>query len=183
MMKLSPVERWILSNQCSILAKLDPNQSEYHEKIREALDSGYELHYAPEHITTNPDEIMTEEECREVLGILSMFQVLRQSFERLADKSGIEEGAVRFGGFDGNNETKQMGYTEYYCGRRRPNDRRFEGDVDLNNLNSHSERLPRYRAMLAEYNRIKTTKTGLGMDDYLFTKDEIAAVASARAVR
>lgn len=97
-MKLTDAERWILSNQHAILAKLDPNESERYEKIREALDNGYELHYRPENITTNPDEIMTEEECREVLDILTMFQVLRQSFERLADKSGIEEGAVRFDG-------------------------------------------------------------------------------------
>lgn len=178
-MNLTVVERWILSNQCLILAKLDPGEREYYEKIREALDSGYELHYAPEHITKNPDEIMTEQECREVLDILSMFQVLRQSFERLADKSGVEEGAVRFDGFDGNNETKQMGYTRFFCGR--PADRRFEGDVDPNNLNSHSERLPRYRAMLAEYNRIKEAKPrDLSMDGYLFTKDEITAVTKAR---
>lgn len=178
-MKLSVTERWILSNQCSILAKLDPEEKNYYEKIREALDSGYELHYAPEHITANPDEIMTEQECREVLDILSMFQVLRQSFERLADKSGVEEDAVRFGGFDGNNEGKQMGYTRYYCGR--PGDRRFEGDVDPDNLNSHSRRLPLYRAMLAEYNRIKERRPrDLSMDGYLFKKDEITAVTSAR---
>ncbi len=180
-MKLTDAERWILSNQHAILAKLDPNEGE-HERIREALNNGYELHYRPEYITTNPDEIMTEEECQEVLDILTMFQVLRQSFECLADKSGIEEGAVRFDGFDGNNETKQMGYTRYYC--TLPPDGRFKGDVDVKNLNSHSYRLLRYRAMLAEYNRIKEERPkDLSMDGYLFKKDEIAAVVSAKPRR
>jgi uncharacterized protein len=169
----------LLSNQYSILAKLDPDQSDYYDKIRDALESGYESHYTPEHITTSPSAIMTEEECREVVDILAMFQVLRQSFDRLPDKSGIDEGDVRFGGFDGNNETKQMAYTRYFCGR--PGDRRFEDDVDLNNLNSHAERLPHYQAMLREYNRIKDAKPrDLSMDGYLFTKDEIAAVVKTR---
>jgi uncharacterized protein YfbU (UPF0304 family) len=177
-MKLSLTERWILSNQCLILSKLYPEESKEHDKVREALDSGYELHYAPERITANPDEIMTAEECRAVLDILNMFQVLRQSFEKLSDKAGVEKSIVEFDGFDGNNETKQMGYVRFYC--TLPGGR-FENDVQIKNLNSHSPRLPRYRAMLSAYTRIKSAKPKSGaMDAYLFTKEEIIAVASVK---
>ncbi len=176
--KLTVAERWILSNQYMILAKLDPKKRKHYDKIRGALDSWYELHYGPNYITTNPDEIMTVEECREVGDILSMFQGLRQSYEKISDKSGISKRAVEFDGFDGNNETKQMAYTEYYCTL---DGGRFEKDVDLRNLNSHSQRLPHYRAMLSEYKRIKDAKPRTGaMDDYLLTKEEILTVASAK---
>jgi uncharacterized protein YfbU (UPF0304 family) len=176
--KLSDPERWILSSQYRILAKLYPEESDDCDKHRKALDNGYEIHYAPDFLTTNRDDIMTEDESREVLDILNMFRVLRQSWEKLPGNAGIERSLIEFDGFDGNNETKQMAYTEFYC--TLPGGR-FEDEVVVDNLNSHSERLPRYRAMLAEYNRIKESKPRSGsMDSYLFTKDEIAAVAGSR---
>lgn len=180
MIKLSPAERWILSNQYRIIAKLYPDEEKRCDEIREVLEDGYERHYSPEYLVTDPSEIMSAAECEEVLNILQMFLVLGQSWNALEDRSGIDESAVRFGGFDGNNETKQLGYTRWYCSH---DGGRFEGDVNPHDLNSHAQRLPRYRAMLVEYNGVKDGKTGVGSTDYLLTREELLRVTSARADR
>jgi len=92
----------------------------------------------------------------------------RKELDTPPDKSGIEEQRIRFPGFDGNNETKQMACTRYYCnldvGKYQELDR---GD----NFNSHRPMLDRYRQMLAEWK--KSAKT------YELTKDDTIRIASA----
>ncbi len=171
-MKLTRVERWILSNQYRILAALRPDEADHLEQKCEALDSGYELHYGwlAEHIV---EDTMSEDECKEVLDILAMFDGLRLSYKTLSDKSGIDESDIRFQGFDGNNETKQMGYAQYFCLQ---DDGRFTDIVNTKNLNSHMPTMWRYQPMLREFKAI-----GKGMD---LTKDEILRVVNAaRAAR
>jgi len=167
-MKLSRVERWILSNQFHILEALYPDDADHYAKVHEALESGYELHYEwfSEHIYNDRD-IMTPEENREVIEILSMFDSLKRAYGSLSDKTGIEESRVKFCGFDGNNETKQMGYARYFCtlkgGRFTDLDR---GD----NFNSHGPTLARYRRMLSEWKK--------SVDQNNLSKDDIIRIIS-----
>ncbi len=171
-MKLTRVERWMLSNQFRILAALYPKERDWYDEKREAIESGYELHYNPEHIFSD-EEVTTEEECREVIDILAMFDGLRLSYKKLADKSGVEKSGIRFGGFDGNNETKQMGYARYFCSL---GEGRFKEVVKGVDFNSHAPTLWHYRPMLREFKAI-----GKAMD---LTKDEILRVVNAaRAAR
>jgi hypothetical protein len=44
-MKLTRTERWILVNQYRILEALYPDEAKWFAENREALSSGYELHY------------------------------------------------------------------------------------------------------------------------------------------
>ena len=146
-MKLSHAERWILSNQFRILQLLDKNEAEYYAKAKEAIDSGYELEYGSLSQYIDSD-VVTEEECREVIDILSMFDTLRHSYENLPDKSGIEEWRVKFAGFDGNNEVKQMAYARYFCNL---DGGRFVHLERADDFNSHCPVLDRYRSMLSEW--------------------------------
>ncbi len=133
----------MLSNQYRILEALYPDEAEGLAETRDALERGYELHYDWNIQNIYDDtHVMSEEECQEVIGILAMFDALKLSYEALSDKSGIEEWRVKFIGFDGNNESIQLGYARYFCnsdGGRFP---------DLKVVNSHCPVLGRYRAML-----------------------------------
>ena len=150
-MDFSITERLIIANQFKILEKLYPEEAEYYAAHRKALESGYKLHYAE--IAENFFDEMSEEECREVIDILDMYRSLTFSFNRLPDKTGIAESEIHFDGFDGNDETRQYLYAQYFIvdldrfteltyGQKHPD------------LNSHGHRLQKYRTMLAVWNSI-----------------------------
>ena len=166
-MALSHTERWILSNQFRILQLLDKDEAEYYAKAKEAIDSGYELEYAclSQYIDS---DVTTVAECLEVLDMLSMFQYLKWGYDDLPDKSGIEEWRVKFAGFDGNNEVKQMAYAKYVCNL---DDSRFATLESGDNFNSHCPVLDRYRAMLSEWNR--------SGNKYKLSKDDIIRIIEA----
>ncbi|MDQ7814217.1 MAG: YfbU family protein [Patescibacteria group bacterium] len=170
-MRFTRTERLLLANQYRILEKLYPDEAGSYATWREALESGYELHYGwiAEHIY---EDVMTDAECREVVDILDMHRALKRAYEALADKSGIEEWKVKFSGFDGNNECKQMGYARYFCAIDGPHDPRFP-EVDRgDNFNSHCPTLKRYRAMLAEWN-----KSGAKQE---LTRDDVVRIIDAK---
>lgn len=85
-----------------------------------------------------------------MLDILSMYRAITYSYQKLPDKTGIEEWATKFPGFDGNEEARLLGYCRWYCesdgGKFKELDR---GD----DFNSHAPLLPAYRRMLAEWEK------------------------------
>ncbi len=167
MPELTRVERWILSNQFRILEALYPDEAEELAYRRRALENGYELEYTwiSEQIYDDR-HVMTEEECKEVIEILDMFSFIKRTYDELADKSGIEEFRVRFAGFDGNYETRQLGYAHHFLER---GDRFKEIDRRAD-LNSHCPVLEPYRHMLAEWNKSK--------DKYHLTKDDLLRITA-----
>ena len=164
-MKLTKTERWILSNQYRILEKLDPDQERDYARGREVLESGYALEYGwiSEHLL---DEFPVDE-CREVIDILDMCQALRRSYEKLGNKSGIEEWRVHFRGFDGNEETGHMAYARYLT----EDEGKFQ-ELRNGGLNSHCPTLDRYRSMLSEWER-SPNKSEL-------TREDLVRIAHAR---
>jgi len=154
-MKLTKTERWILTNQYRILEKLDPEGARHHAKAREVLESGYALEYGwiSEHLF---DEF-SEDSCREVLDILDMCQALQFAYEKIEDKSGIDEWRVHFGGFDGNYEGSHLAYVRHLI----EDEGKFKF-LAVKDLNSHCPTLDRYRSMLSEWktsaNKHKLTK-------------------------
>jgi len=158
--KLSRTERWILINQCRILEKLCSDEADYYAQISEALRWGYELHYSDDCPASN--DILTEQECREVLDILDMYRSLTFSYRDLDDKSGVDSNDLKFPGFDGNNETKQLMYAEYYMGL---DGGRYQ-ELRRDDLNSHWPMLPKYRQMLTEWVESKD-KRHLSKDDII----------------
>lgn len=171
-MKLTRVERWILVNQFRVLEALYPDEAKSLAEDREALQSGYELHYSgmAEFVYDDKDTLSADR-CREVLDILSMHRALKYSYRDLTDKSGIEEWCVKFAGFDGNNEATLLGYTRWFCDS---NGGRFKELDRGDDFNSHAPmlgRLGRYRAMLKEWEKSK--------DKNHLTKDDILRIGAA----
>lgn len=145
-MELTNIERLIIANQLKILEKLYPEEAEYYFQQRKAVEYGYTLHY--DDLFESLYDGLSEDECKEVLEILSMYRALTFSYQNLADKTGIEEEDIHFDGFDGNEETSQYFYVKYFI-------------VDLGrfdeltykeknpDFNSHLPMLDRYRRMLS----------------------------------
>jgi uncharacterized protein len=167
-MDLDMKDRLIIANQLLILEKLYPQEADYYAKHREAIESGYKLHY--DWLVEHFSEEMPEEDCTEVLDILDMYRGLAIAYKKFADKVNIEESDVRFPGFDGNYETRQMAYTRYFivdlgrfeelrCGVKHPD------------FNSHTQMLDRYRKML--------TKWKTYQDKYNMTEDQFKDLLKA----
>ncbi len=166
-MNLSIKDRLVLKNQYRILEALNPDEKEFYERASKILEFGFELEY--DMLTRNIDsDVVTIQECEEVIDILDMFDALRICYARLEDNSGIDEYQVRFLGFDGNHEAKQLLYARYL-----KKDGRF---ADLENIdsNSHLRVLPIYRRMLAEWNRSD--------NKYELSKDDIMRITNARSI-
>jgi uncharacterized protein len=144
-MDLTKKERLIIANQLKILEKLYPEEAEYYAQQRKAVEYGYALHY--EDVFEGLYDGLSEEECKEVLDILSMYRALTFSYQRLDDKTGVEESALHFKGFDGNEETRQYSYAQYFI---MDLDRFSELTYgsDHPDFNSHWPMLERYREML-----------------------------------
>jgi uncharacterized protein YfbU (UPF0304 family) len=159
-MQLSRTERLLLSNQYRILAKLYPDEAEHFAKAGAIVEDGYELEYyqLDQHISEKP---LSEEQCREVYDILEMFWQIKHAYEGLADKTGIPEHMTEFFGFDGNYETRYLGYARFLF-----KDDRYPGLKKGDNYNSHAPLLPLMRKMVAEWKK-SAVKHELTRDDLL----------------
>ena len=175
-MKLSRSERWILSNQYRILEKLQADETEvaYFRRCREVIDSGYEIEYGwiADYIV-DEEQCLTREDCKEVLEILDMHRDLKYSYGELADKTGIDEADIFFGGFDGNSEVKMLGYLHHL---------RKEGKYDMldpgqDDFNSHISMLGAYRGMLVVWKALRERR-GVRRDS--LTHEELLAVIAAK---
>lgn len=161
-MKLSQVERLMLSNQFKILERLYPEEKEFFEEDRKAIEEGYVIHYK-EILDrfVSPDEL-SEEASREVLDILSMYRSITFSYEDLSIEEKEEFSRkydIKFEGFDANDpyEIKLLMYTRYFIVDKE----RFQellNNKEYPDFNSHRQMLGKYRRMLILYNNFESHK-------------------------
>jgi uncharacterized protein YfbU (UPF0304 family) len=151
-MKLSRIERWILSNQYKILEQLDPEQAAQYACCRNAIDCGYEGDYdwiAAD--VSDESDGLSSAACGEVIDILEMYSDLQRGFDALDDTSDIRDYQITFPGFDGNHESKRVGYCRHLCGGQgRYHDLRRPTDWE-----SHRPVIDAYRRMLAVWRPIR----------------------------
>lgn len=153
-MELTKKERMQLIFQLKIIEKLYPKEESYYSLQRKALEEGYELHYRE--IFEGLFDGLTTDECKEVLEILEMYRGIIFSYRSLDDKSDIKETEVSFKGFDGNNETLLMTYTNYFI----EDLGRYKEISELSGgyYNSHARMLPKYRRMLQIWDKYPQEK-------------------------
>ena len=175
-MKLSRVERCLLANQYRILELLDKHERDGYAIRREALEQGYELEFAGVFSQIHTD-VLSEDDCREVMDILDMYTHLRRSFDALgpSDRLGISEGDLRFPGFDGNHEGFHLAYARHLGKTDRWSN--LLGD-EGNDLNSHVPTLEMYRRMLDVYRGLESRSARLEIKD--LANDEIMRIVAAR---
>ena len=165
-MDLTKKERLFLANQYKILEKLYPDEADYYEECRIAIEEGYKLHYdwAAEFIR---DEL-SEKDCREVLNILEMFSTIVSSYRKLEDNTEIDESLICFPGFDGNKEeeVKRMSYVKYFIHTlKRYDELKHPGEYP--DYNTHWPMLEIYRKMLKKWNSFGEDKSHLAKEQII----------------
>lgn len=155
-MKLTDIERAKFIYMLKILKNQGDEDYDYDNMIT-ALQKGFELHYK-DVFDCLYDETLSEKECQEVLDILEMYRGITYSYNNLkaSGKQGaLTDDKVRFPGFDGNNEGKQMSYVHYFI---EDLDRYTEiAELTHGYYNSHMPMLGKYRAMLKKWDEYNTT--------------------------
>jgi uncharacterized protein YfbU (UPF0304 family) len=165
---LTEAERLQLANQYAILEKLDQENAEDYSKLRKIVEEGYTILYGK--VFHNLNEPVSMEESQYVFDVLHMYKALQQSYEALPDKSGIDSKDIRFRGFDGNNEPRQLSLAQYMQKEGHWQES-LKGDLD-----SHSMTQDFYKKRLARWNAIKERHSGYW--DGQLTRDEIKEIVS-----
>jgi uncharacterized protein len=182
---LTAVERRIMSLLHQVLGRLDPEDESYHRLRAQALDEGYTAEYGDEFLGMEPE--LPARDCDLVRDILDMFRVIRASVNRLGPESieCLEHAAfLEFAGFDANDplEGRLLYYTRHLLATDRWTDLAVYFDDAHDGGNSHRQVLPAYRRMLEVYEplfKAKASGRGLGRDHFLFSADELTAIARA----
>lgn len=161
---LTDVERLILANQYEILSIL--KEDDGYERLAEELRDGHEWLYSQslEHVSSN----MPAEEADYVITILGIYSDLRDSYEKLEDKSDIKSHQVEFPGFDGNNESDLLSFSKAL----RKHDR-FTETLPEHGKNSHMPTTDIYRRMISKWNE-------LGRPNYPYDKETILNILNER---
>ena len=169
-MKLSKTERLLLSNQYKILQNLYPEDVAYYKEAQDIVDEGYELFYdlLTSHISHEP---LNNEQCREVLDILTMYRILYFSYRDLEDKTEIDKTAIQFDGFDGNHEINYLSFAQFLIFKQGKFAELAPQD-QYTDLNSHSEKISSYRKMLKEWQKINKRNR--------LTKEDIQRITKAQ---
>lgn len=164
---LSKTERLQLVNQYRILQAMhadDDYLSKQYKRLEEIFERGYiDLYH--EAFNDLWDELPPDV-TEEVLQILDMHRAMLWSLGQNPSPKDVER--VKFQGFDGNNESEQLGFAKFFT---------RDGDKyqELQIFNSHHPTLQRYRKMLAEWDR-------MGRKPHL-TKDQIESILDAGTFR
>jgi uncharacterized protein len=115
---------------------------------------------------------------RFVANVLDMWTFVERAYEKLSatDKARVELDAEPFGkfvefpGFDGNNETSQMGIARFFIDQMKRFSR-FKG----RELNSHAPMIGAYRRMLLVFEPLRATLVGIEL-----SADQLVAILKAR---
>jgi len=172
--ELSKKERLSYILQLKILQKLsEPSESSHYENQITALESGFALHYQ-DILEILSEEELSPDDCQDILDILEMYRGIIYSYEGLKRKGTeitINENDVKFPGFDGNHESKQMAYVKYFIDDLD----RYSEIQKLSNgyYNSHSGMLRKYKAMLIKWDEYKSLP-----NRYLMNEEQIKELLS-----
>lgn len=173
--KLSKTDRAKFIYLLKILKNQGDEEYDYDNMIK-ALQYGYEYHYS-DVFDCLFDEELSADGCREVLDILEMYRGIIYSYINLK-REGIQlsltEDDIRFPGFDGNNEGKQMSYTEYFI----KDLGRYDEIEQLSHgyYNSHWPKLGDYRTMLEKWQEYKNTLS----NRYMMSEQQIKDLLNSR---
>ena len=151
-MKLSKLERINLIHQHRIMLKLYPDEAAENEKAIDILSNGYEFLYDELYqFIYDGDDVMSEDECKEVWETLSMFDSIDRTVKSLELEHDSSMGTMFFG-YDGNNEGKFLGFAEFTIMK----EGRFSY-LPLNKDNSFNSHMPArgiYQRMLEVWKQI-----------------------------
>lgn len=162
-LKLTDSERLILANQYKILALLEEDSS--YQDLSDQLLDGHSWLYS-DALDRQLSAPLSEEAQNYVVNVLAIYDTLHFSYRDLKDKSGIDPHKVEFPGFDGNNESKLMHFTNAL---RKSN--RFVELIPEHGKNSHGTTSARYQRLLENHEK-------MGKPHYPLSKVQILELLS-----
>lgn len=124
--------------------------------IEDCISNGHEWAIAWQYPGLLGGNDETPPKVNEVCDILTMYSVLKSSFDQLNDddketviaQASVNKAGIRFPGFDGNNETDHMSITKVMIDELG----RFT-DLEAPSYDLHRQMLPTYRNQLTEYDK------------------------------
>lgn len=148
MSNLSTAERLILTNQFKLLNATGGLEEGQHDELIEMLEHGYALQIN-EWLTGIERHALNETECRFVIELMDLFDLLYNSWQQLseAEQQQIAEWRVRFSGFDSEHEFKYLEYVRYLVDTEKCWTH-FRRD---NNFDSQRPTLDRYKTLLRNF--------------------------------
>jgi uncharacterized protein len=154
-MELSKKERLILYNQYEIMRLLDPDDENLYKMRQKILENGYQHEYDKFNEWFSDD--MPEDASEFVWEVLEMYRDLHNAYNKLTEQQQKEIGikAVRFDGFDGNNEGKYYSYADFIL---KDMERYKEISDYCKDTNSHAWRIDKYDRMLGKWRQIREHK-------------------------
>jgi len=175
-LELSTTERIMLSNQYKILEKLYDNEAIDLQRKRKIVECGFELEYHQLNNRISDSQILTENECREIIEILQMFSALENSYNNLSagEKNEIDLERIQYKGFDGNHECKQGDYADF-CILMKNRGHENTDEIPGLHYNSHIPMISVYRRMLTKWKELRELEKNV----HLFKKD-ILSIAYER---
>lgn len=162
--ELTDKERLFLANQYEILAAL--NDDEHYALMAETLKAGHKWLY--DQFFDSLSENLSDSHAQYVLAILDIFSAMQASYENLTDKSGIDEKALQFPGFDGNNESELLNFADGLIKHGR-----FESTLGKSARNSRMPTSDLYGRMIQRWKE-------LGSPNYPYRKETIQEILASR---
>ncbi len=171
-MKLTKVERWILSNQYEILEKLDSKNKGHYSKCREILENGYELLYSEisQNIYDDKDTLNSDG-AKYVYKILDMFYALGRFYKSSKSKNKFKKSDLAFMGFDGNDST-EVKYLAFARFNREYNGTSSEVIDESDGFNSHMPTSDIYYRMLSAWQ--------ISKDKYNLTTEDVERILASK---
>lgn len=161
---LTDTERLLLANQYEILGLLKQDKS--YSQTAENLRNGHKWLYE-QHATTISDNL-PDAQAERVLSILNIYKDLKDSYQKLSDKSGIEPHLVTFLGFDGNNEADLRIFTQALT-----ENGNYSETIGKTAPNSHMPTTDIYNKMIDAWQKI-------GKLEYPLSRDQIMSILGDR---
>ena len=149
-MKLTKLERRILINQFEILKMLNPEENKFYEEYITILSDGYELFYSQIEEWLSDD--LPAEECKLVIDVLDIYRAIGRYKERGGkNKEILEHHWLQFRGFDGNEETQYLGFTNFLINKQGKFQEQVKSDEHDTDFNSHHPVLDKYKSMVSRW--------------------------------
>jgi len=173
-LNITDAERLILANQYQILAELEvlnkKGDGKEYSELSNNLRDGYSFFYDGFFDAVLSDVLDKEDE-KFVLDTLDLFSTLKASYSKIDKKQQTEiyTHGISFDGFDGNNETKLLGFVDALAKNNRFSTI-LNGNMDLN---SHAPMVGIYQRQLAKWKE-------LGEPRYPMSFEHIRDIAEAR---
>ena len=153
---LTKKDRLILINQYRILAELKKGEESHYLELIDILESGYEVFYSM--VDEWISEDMPEHEGRFVLEVLDLYRAIEDVKRSSRDPRLLSHPLCIFPGFDGNNESKYLGFCRFLLEKQGKFQEQQQYLAKNDGMNSHMPMIDSYRRMLKAAGNISNVR-------------------------